>query len=76
MILQVRYRVDAHVYDPQRGGCSSRCWACAQERRAYRTFQAAVEDQPQAERGREAGDQGAIVPPPRRFEVLVTDHSA
>jgi len=76
MLYGIRYRIDAHAYDRRKGGCRSGCPACALEARAYGTLEAAVSDQPAAELRRHDGDQGGLVAPERRFEVVVIDHTS
>jgi hypothetical protein len=39
--------------------------------RTYTSAKAAIEQQPAPERALGDGDQGALVPPPRRFKVVV-----
>jgi hypothetical protein len=72
MQLQIRYRYDAHRYDPRRGECAAGCPACLRELPVYRTYVEAFEAQPLEERILEDGDQYSIEPPPRRFMIVAT----
>lgn len=58
-----------------RGACRPGCAACVLEARAYGTAEAADGDQPAEEVLRQDGDQAGLVPPERRFEVVVVDHT-
>ena len=71
MQIRVAYRVDAHRYDPATGSCAADCRACALEAALYASAEEALAAQPPDERRRTAGDQGALVPPARRFELVV-----
>jgi len=73
VIVQVRYRIDAHNYDRNRGCCPDSCRSCRLERTAWPNPAAAIAAQPAAEALREDGEQGALAPPARRFEVVVVD---
>ena len=74
MIVTVRYRIDAHEY--RGGSCGPGCTACALECRRWGSQFAAEAAQPKGERDLPGGHPDALIPSPRRFEVVVLDHFA
>ena len=76
MQVRVSYRIDAHHYDRRRAGCRPRCPACRLEAATYRSVDDALAAQPREELALGEGDQAALIPPPRRFQVVVVDFFA
>jgi hypothetical protein len=76
MKIGIRYRIDSHRYDARTGSCWRSCPACAREAVLYDTADAAIRAQPAVELALEDGDQGGVLPPARRFQVVVVDFFA
>ena len=71
MTIRVTYRIDAHWYDASRAACAPDCRACVLERPVYGSEEEALAAQPADELRMAPGDQGALVPPARRFELVI-----